>query len=104
MPLTSMELTSPPPPARVLSLAPTEITPRTPVKVTASVRSNYLPRGSPRAFWACPLAWPSPSGPLGRQRSPALKGGPEDRFCEAVRNDLRVPLTVEGADQWIGPQ
>ena len=22
--------------------------------------------------------------------------GPEDRFCEAVRNDLRVPLTLEG--------
>jgi|SRR6266536_1046787 len=22
--------------------------------------------------------------------------GPEDRFCEAVRNDLRVPLTQEG--------
>ena len=31
--------------------------------------------GSPRAFRAWPLAWPSPSGPLGRQRSPALKGG-----------------------------
>jgi hypothetical protein len=25
--------------------------------------------GSPRAFRAWPLAWPSPSGPLGRQRS-----------------------------------
>jgi hypothetical protein len=25
-------------------------------------------RGSPRAFWAWPLAWPSPSGPLGWQR------------------------------------
>jgi hypothetical protein len=22
--------------------------------------------------------------------------GPEDHFCGAVRNDLRVPLTVEG--------
>jgi hypothetical protein len=30
---------------------------------------------SPRAFRAWPLAWPLPSGPLGRQRSPALKGG-----------------------------
>ena len=53
---------SPPPPARVLSPAPTEITPRTPVKVTASVRSNYLPRGSPRAFWVRELAY-SPAGP-----------------------------------------
>jgi hypothetical protein len=53
-------------------------------------------RGSSRAFGAWPLAWPSPSGPLGRQRSPALKGGPEDRFRGAVRNDLQVPLTLEG--------
>jgi hypothetical protein len=30
---------------------------------------------SPRAFRAWPVAWPSPSGPPGRQRSPALKGG-----------------------------
>jgi hypothetical protein len=51
--------------------------------------------GAPRASRAWPLAWPSPSGPLGWQRSPASRVGPEDRFCEAVRNDLRVPLTLE---------
>jgi hypothetical protein len=49
---------------------------------------------SPRALRAWPLAWPLPSGPLGRLRR--LRAGPEDRFCEAVRNDLRVPLTLEG--------
>jgi hypothetical protein len=42
MPLTSMELTSPPPPARVLSRALAEITLRTPGKVTASVGTNLL--------------------------------------------------------------
>jgi hypothetical protein len=31
--------------------------------------------GAPRAYRAWPVAWPSPSGPLGWQRSPALKGG-----------------------------
>jgi hypothetical protein len=30
---------------------------------------------SPRAFRAWPLAWPSPSGPLGRQRSPGSRVG-----------------------------
>jgi hypothetical protein len=28
--------------------------------------------------------------------SSAQGQGPEDRFCEAVRSDLRVPLTLEG--------
>src|SRR5262249_43817327 len=46
--------------------------------------------------WAWPLAWPSPSGPLGWQRLRRSRVGPGDRFCEAVRNDLRVPLTLEG--------
>src|ERR1022692_4806392 len=41
-------------------------------------------------------AWPSPSGPLGRQRLRRSRVGPEDPFCEAVRKDLRVPLTLEG--------
>jgi hypothetical protein len=45
-----------------------------------------------------PGLWPSPRRQarwVGRelQRS---RVGPEDRFCEAVRNDLRVPLTLEG--------
>jgi len=36
-------------------------------------------RGQPRAFWTWPLAWPSPSGPLGRQRSSgALDAGGAD--------------------------
>jgi hypothetical protein len=34
-----------------------------------------------------------PAG-LGRLRRSRV--GPEDRFCGAVRNDLRVPLTLEG--------
>jgi hypothetical protein len=50
---------------------------RTPIgnsRITANYQTlNY--GGSPRADRAWPLAWPSPSGPLGRQRSPALKGG-----------------------------
>src|SRR5215831_7990849 len=50
----------------------------------------------PRAQRAWPLAWPSPSGPQGRQRLRRSRAGPEDPFCEAVRKDLRVPLTTEG--------
>jgi len=51
-------------------------------------------------FAARVRAWP-----LARPRRPARRAGrglrrsrvgPEDRFCEAVRNDLRVPLTLEG--------
>jgi hypothetical protein len=54
---------------------------------------------SPRAARAWPLAWPSPSGPLGRQRSPALKGGSQRSFLRSgFGNGLRVPLTLEGAD------
>ena len=56
--------------------------------------------GWPRAFRAWPLAWPSPSGPLGRQRLRRSRVGPGDPFCEAVRKDLRVPLTLEGPT-WI---
>ena len=40
--------------------------------------------GSPRAIRAWPLAWPSPSGPPGRQRSPRARVGPEDAFCGAI--------------------
>jgi hypothetical protein len=45
-----------------------------------------------------PGLWPGPR----RQARWAGRGlrrsrvGPEDRFCEAVRNDLQVPLTLEG--------
>jgi hypothetical protein len=48
-----------------------------------------------RAVRAWPLAWPSPSGPLGRLRRSRV--GPEGPFCEAVRKDPRVPLPLEGA-------
>jgi hypothetical protein len=34
--------------------------------------------------------------PEGRQRLRRSRAGPEDPFCEAVRKDLRVPLTLEG--------
>ena len=56
----------------------------------------YRGGGSPRAHRAWPLAWPSPSGPLGRQRLRRSRVGPEDPFYEAVRKDLGVPLTLEG--------
>jgi hypothetical protein len=46
--------------------------------------------GLPRAFRAWPPARPSPSGPLGWQRSPALKG--------------RVPLTLEGPARTVRGQ
>ena len=54
--------------------------------------------GSPRAYWAWPGLWPGPRRQArwvgrGLRRS---RVGPGDRFCEAVRNDLRVPLTLEG--------
>ena len=38
---------------------------------------------SPRAHRAWPSAWPSPSGPQGRQRSSRTRAGPEDAFCGA---------------------
>jgi len=34
--------------------------------------------------------------PAGSAEAPALKGGSQDPFCEAVRKDLGVPLTLEG--------
>ena len=58
--------------------------------------SDRYHRGSPRAYRAWPLAWPMPLGPLGCRGLQRSRVGPEDRFCEAVRNDLRVPLTLEG--------
>src|SRR5262245_33327597 len=45
-----------------------------------------------------PGLWPGPR-PQARWVGRGLRRsrvGPEDRFCEAVRNDLRVPLTLEG--------
>jgi hypothetical protein len=48
-----------------------------------------------------PGLWPGPCRQArwagrGLRRS---RAGPEGRFCEAVRNDLRVPLTLEGPAQ-----
>jgi hypothetical protein len=37
---------------------------------SAPARSSAGTAGPPRALRAWPLAWPSPSGPLGWQRSP----------------------------------
>src|SRR5215475_2733395 len=41
-------------------------------------------------------AWPLVSDRRGGRGSGAQGVGPEDHFCEAISNDLRVPLTVEG--------
>jgi hypothetical protein len=67
--------------------------------------------GSPRVFG--PGLWPGPRRQArwvgrGLRRS---RVSPEDRFCEAVRNDLRVPLTLEGPTRtrrglpalWLSP-
>jgi hypothetical protein len=47
----------------------------------------------PAATGSESAVWPARYLPLGLRRS---RAGPEDRFCGAVRNDLRVPLTLEG--------
>ena len=49
----------------------------------------------PRAW---PLAWPSPSGPLGRQRSPALKGGSRRSFLRSGQKRSSGALDAGGAD------
>jgi hypothetical protein len=42
-------------------------------------------------------SWPARAClPPGSQRLWRSRAGPEDRFCEAVRNGLRVPLTLKG--------
>src|SRR5215510_2625390 len=56
------------------------------------------PRWEVRRARLGPGLWPGPRRQArwagrGLRRS---RAGPEDRFCEAVRNDLRVPLTLEG--------
>jgi hypothetical protein len=50
-------------------------------------------RRSPRAFWAWPLAWPSPSGPLGWQRSP---GSTARRRRVRAQRGCEAPLRLEG--------
>ncbi len=54
-------------------------------------------QGSPRAHRAWPSAWPSPSGPLGRQRLRVQGWVLKILSAQAVRKDLQVPLWVEGA-------
>jgi hypothetical protein len=51
--------------------------------------------GSPRAFRAWPLAWPSPSGPLGRQRLRRSRAGALDAGGADLDNARRsVPVAV----------
>ena len=71
--------------------------------VTADSWNSLCPGTCPVSLGGCrapigPGLWPGPR----RQARRVGRGlrrsrvGPEDRFCEAVRNDLRVPLTLEG--------
>ena len=68
--------------------------------VLSEVRS--LPRGgSPRAFRAWPLAWPSPSGSLGWQRSPlGWRGQPGQCAAPAAVTFSRRPRTCREGDGW----
>jgi hypothetical protein len=50
--------------------------------------------GPPRVF----RAWPSPSGPQGRHRSPALKGGSRRSFLTASQKRFSGALDAGGAD------
>ena len=52
-----------------------------------------FPKGSPRAFRAWPLAWPLPSGPLGRQRS---LGSTARRRRVRAQRGCEAPLRPEG--------
>ncbi len=52
--------------------------------------------GSPRAYRAWPLAWPSPSGPLGRQRSPGSRvGACAHRLGDATGDDAGGVVAVD---------
>ena len=88
------------PPPKAVSNVDGQSVPALPMLVTVAAPECPplgLRRDSPRAYRAWPPAWPSPSGPLGWQRSPALKGGSRRSFLRSgFRNDLRVPLTLEG--------
>lgn len=57
-------------------------------------RTIDMARVSPRAFRAWPPAWPTPSGSLGWRRLQCSRVSPQDRFCEAVRKDLRMPSSA----------
>ena len=61
-----------------------------------SRRSNRrkFASNSPRAFRAWPSAWPSPSGPLGRPRSP----GSTARRRRVPRSGMRSTVEAGGAD------
>ena len=54
-------------------------------------------RGSPRASRAWPLAWPSPSGPSGRQRSP----GSTARRRRVARSAMRSTVDAGGAAPYL---
>src|SRR5262249_9151080 len=54
-----------------------------------------LTAGSPRGYRAWPLAWPSPSGPLGWQRSP----GSTARRRRVPRSGMRSTVEAGGASR-----
>ncbi len=70
---------------------------RNTIHLVGAIHIVGLPTEVRRARFG-PGLWPGPR----RQARRVGRGlrrsrvGPEDRFCEAVRNDLRVPLTLEG--------
>jgi hypothetical protein len=55
-----------------------------------------LTRGSPRAFRAWPLAWPSPSGPQGRQRLHAQGWVPKMLSAERLERIFGCPCGWRG--------
>jgi hypothetical protein len=63
--------------------------------------------GSPRAYWAWPLAWPSPSGPLGWQRLQGQRraeGASRAAGCEAPLRLEGPARTMRGVPpRWLGP-
>ena len=86
------------PPSFITSQKSHEGSIHTASKVSSVATSDMLslcqmwPGGSPRAFRAWPLAWPSPSGPLGWQRSP----GSTARRRRVPRSGMRSTVRLEG--------
>ena len=60
------------------------------------MRAAYSSRGSPRAFRAWPLAWPSPSGPLGRQRHLQGERRAEGASRAVPRSGMRSTVEAGG--------
>ena len=68
------------------------------VNITQTSRATCANQ-APSRFSRAPTAAFHDQGRSRGLRHPRL--GPEDRFCAAVSNDLRVPLTLEGPTQTI---